>query len=208
MTGGVLDRVIADLERAPRVSWPVAGRELRALFERGLPPGRPLDGDYAGRLLLVTVRGPLGAIARAWARAWMPWRGKRFHAEAGLGDNRFADEARPLMRLCWPLYRLARRADPGHFRAFTFSTRLAPSVLDPARIVLRLDYDLDENPRFWIRDVVDELVEVGQAEYLGEAQVRFGGAWRTAAYFALAPTHLPSSSRLISSPASRKGVPA
>ncbi|MEK7330604.1 MAG: hypothetical protein AAB113_07360 [Candidatus Eisenbacteria bacterium] len=41
---------------------------------------------------------------------------------------------------------------------------------------------------------MDELVEVGLGEYLGEAQVRFGGTWRTAAYFALAPTRLPSSS--------------
>jgi hypothetical protein len=194
VTGGALDRVIADLERAPRVSWQEAQRQWRSLFERGHPPSQPLDGDYAGRLLLVTVRGPLGAITRAWTRAWMPWKGKRFHAEAGLGDNRFTASARPLLRLYWPFYRLVRRAEPGHIRAFTFATRLAPSVVDPARTVLRIDYDLDENPRFWIRDVVDELVEVAPGEYLGEAQARLAGRWRTAAYFALVPVRLPSSS--------------
>jgi hypothetical protein len=191
VNGGGLDRVIADLEHAPHVSWTESRRALRALFEGGHPPPRPLDGDYAGRLLLVTVRGPLGAIARVWTRAWMPWKGKRFHAKAGLGDNRFSEDARLPMRFYWPFYRMARRADPGYFRAFTFSTRLAPSVLDPARIVMRIDYDLDENPRFWIRDVVDELVEIGPEEYLGEAQVRQGATWRTAAYFALTPSRRP-----------------
>ena len=101
--------------------------------------------------------------------------------------------ARPLLRLYWPFYRLVRRAEPGCIRAFTFATRLAPSVVDPTRTVLRIDYDLDENPRFWIRDVVDELVEVAPGEYLGEAQVRLAGRWRTAAYFALVPVRLPSS---------------
>jgi len=188
VNGGALDRVIADLERAPRVSWVESRLALRSLFERGRPPARPLDGEYDGRLLLVTVRGPLGALARAWTRAWMPWKGKCFHAEAGLGDNRFSNDARLPIRLYWPFYRLTRPAGPDAFRAFTFSTRLAPSVVDPARIVMRIDYDLDENPRFWIRDVVDELVEVGTEEYLGEAQVRRGGTWRTAAYFALMPS--------------------
>ncbi len=194
MTGGALDRVIADLERAPRVSWREAQRELRSLFERGATPARPLDGEFDGRLLLIAVRGPLGAIARAWTRAWMPWKGKRFHAEAGLGDNRFTADVRWPLRFYWPFYRLVRVADPGHVRAFAFATRLAPSVLEPSRRVLRIDYDLDENPRFWIRDVVDELVEVAPGEYLGEAQVRRGGRWRTAAYFSLVPARPPSSS--------------
>jgi hypothetical protein len=188
MSGGALDRLKADLGRAPRGSWPEARERLHALFATGQPPERPLDGAYDGELLLVTVRGPFGALVRAWTRAWMPWKGKRFHASLALGDNRFSNDVKPLTHLVWPFYRHMRPAGPGHFTAFTFTTRFAPSVLDASRTVFRIDYDLDENPRFVIRDVVDEVVEVAPREFLGEAQVRFAGPWRTAAYFALRPT--------------------
>ena len=187
MSGGALDRLTADLGRASRVSWRERQSRLRALFACSGPPARALDGAYAGELVLVTVGGPLGALTRAWTRAWMPWRGKRFHADLGLGDNRFSNDVRALTRLYWPFYHHSRAADAGHFTAFTFSTRFAPSVVDPSRTVFRIDYDLDENPRFVIRDVVDEVVELEPGVLLGEAQVRFMGRWRTAAYFALRP---------------------
>jgi hypothetical protein len=123
----------------------------------------------------------------------MPWRGKRFLAETGLGENLIAESARPLVSLLWPLYHHTRPDGHDQFRGFAFSVRLAPSVRHPRLAVMRIDYDLDENPRFWIRDIVDELVETGPGEYLGEAQVRWLGHWRTAAYFALRkePARLP-----------------
>lgn len=186
MSRAALDhRAVFGATPVPAPSWRETARMLRARFESGRAPARPLDGEYAGRLLLVTVPGALGALARLWARAWMPWKGKRFLAESAVGDNRVANEARPLLRLCFPFYRQARPADPGHFRAFAFTVRLAPSVRDPRLVVMRIDYDLDENPRFFVRDIVDELVEVGPGEYLGEAQVRWSGRWRTLAYFTL-----------------------
>jgi hypothetical protein len=188
MSGGALDRLKADLERATRVSWQASQTRLRELFVRAGPPDRPLDGSYDGELLLVTVRGPLGALTRAWTRGWMPWKGKRFRADLGLGDNRFTNDVRLLTRAYWPFYHHARRADAGHFSAFTFSTRFAPSVIDPSHTVFRIDYDLDENPHFVIRDVVDEVVEVDPGVLLGEAQLRFAGRWRTVAYFALRPS--------------------
>jgi len=178
-------RAVVEAAQVPAPSWREAARTLRSRFESGRAPARPLNGEYVGRLLLVTIPGPLGAIARVWARAWMPWKGKRFLADSALGDNRVSNDARPLLHLFWPFYRQAHPAGPDHFRAFAFTVRLAPSVRDPQRAVMRIDYDLDENPRFWIRDVVDELVETGPGEYLGEAQVRWSGAWRTAAYFTL-----------------------
>src|SRR5258706_9696115 len=187
MSGGALDRLTADLGRASRVSWRTSETRLRELFARSPAPASAPDDAYEGELLLITMPGPLGALARSWSRGWMPWKGKRFRAELGLGDNRFSNEVALLTRLTWPFYHHARRADAGHFTAFTFSTRFAHSVLDPAHPVFRIDYDLDENPRFVIRDVVDEVVEVEPGVLLGEAQVRFAGRWHTAAYFTLRP---------------------
>lgn len=125
----------------------------------------------------------------------MPWKGKRFLAAAGKGENRFSNDAQGLMRLYWPSYHGARAADRGHFTAFTFVTRFASSVVNPSQVVLRIDYDLDANPRFGIRDVVDEVVVLPDGRLLGEAQLRFRGRWHTAAYFTLTPAHPVLASR-------------
>jgi hypothetical protein len=52
--------------------------------------------------------------------------------------------------------------------------------------VLKIDYDLDSNPRLSIRRVLDELVQVAPGEYLGKAHLRWWwGAWQTVAFFTL-----------------------
>jgi hypothetical protein len=183
-------RTGAEPAAVPAPSWRETARMLRARFESGRAPAVPLDGAYTGRLLAITVPGPLGWIARLWARLWMPWKGKRFLAESRLGENLITNDARALVSLVWPFYHHAPREGCEHFRAFAFSVRLAHSVRNPRLAVMRIDYDLDENPRFWIRDIVDELVETAPGEYLGEAQVRWFGRWRTAAYFSLRPEHV------------------
>jgi hypothetical protein len=52
--------------------------------------------------------------------------------------------------------------------------------------VLKIDYDLPQNPAFSIRRVLDELVQVADGVYLGKAHVKWWwGAWQPVAYFSL-----------------------
>ncbi|MGH2636484.1 MAG: hypothetical protein ACRDHU_10125, partial [Actinomycetota bacterium] len=68
--------------------------------------------------------------------------------------------------------------------AFGFETSLGPSVTDPGTSVLRLDYARPGSP--WpVRLVLDELVEVGDGQHLGQALVSWRGRYRRAAWFAL-----------------------
>jgi hypothetical protein len=57
--------------------------------------------------------------------------------------------------------------------------------------VLKIDYDIDANPGFLIRDILDELVEVGSHTYLGKVHMRRGGKWKMVGYFALRPREVP-----------------
>jgi hypothetical protein len=52
--------------------------------------------------------------------------------------------------------------------------------------VLKIDYDLPENPALSIRRILDELVQVADGVYLGKAHVKWWwGAWQPVAYFSL-----------------------
>jgi hypothetical protein len=52
--------------------------------------------------------------------------------------------------------------------------------------VLRLDYrEVGENPGFPVRRVLDELVQIGEGLYLGQALLWWGGGLRRVAWFSL-----------------------
>ena len=64
--------------------------------------------------------------------------------------------------------------------------RRAPGLTDPDRTVLKIDYDLKENPSLTVRRILDELVQIDHNLYLGKAHVHWwGGGWQTVAYFLL-----------------------
>jgi hypothetical protein len=91
-----------------------------------------------------------------------------------------------LAHVYWPLYR--GYVENGHdtYRAFAFRTRVAPGLADPDRQVLKIDYDLDGNPGFSVRRVLDELMQIADGDYLGKAQVKWWwGRWQLVAYFTL-----------------------
>lgn len=158
---------------------------LNEIFRMGSPPQPPPDGSYPGEMLTFT-RGPL--ITRMIAlvgRVWMPWRGKAFDASRALGFNIITRGFLGPARLIWPLYTRYLYHGPKTFRAFPFQTSLAPSVTDPEIQVLKLDYDLDMNPRFIIRRLLDELVQVAPGCYLGKAYLRSRRGWKQWAYFTL-----------------------
>ena len=79
------------------------------------------------------------------------WQGKRFNGANKTGVNVFADGAS------------TRDKYP-----FTF-TRLEGSH-DPMTVIA-IDYNLSDNP-WWLRPVLDEIVEVAPGKYLGKLELR------------------------------------
>ncbi|MDP8960129.1 MAG: hypothetical protein M3N32_00620 [Actinomycetota bacterium] len=161
-----------------------AAARLQACFCAGEAPGA-LDGRTSGQFLTTTLGGGFDQLFQPLARIWMPWKGKIFDANRALGWNWFADSARGVIRLFFPNYEGVSNDRPGTFTAFRFRTTPAPSQLLANVEVLRIDYDLPENPSWPVRQIVDELVRIGDGIYLGQALLRRGKAWVRGGWFAL-----------------------
>jgi hypothetical protein len=161
--------------------------DLNQIFRAGAPP-EGLDRRYEG-ILVMTTQGPLDGLARRLTGLWMPWLGKRFDRTAAAGDNLLVPAAATPARFVWHGYAF-RPVEPGVVSAFDFRTYTAPGLADPDRTVLKIDYDLDVNPGLLIRDILDELVEVGPKTYLGKVHMRRGGNWKMVGYFALRPSQV------------------
>jgi hypothetical protein len=161
-------------------------QRLNMLFNTGLAPDAPLDGVYRGAMLALDLAPGLTQLATAIAARWMPWLGKRFDARRACGTNLFARSSLPLAALFNPTYRAFVNDGPNAYRAFRFRTSLGRGLMDPGQEVLKIDYDLPENPAATVRRVLDELVQLDQGVYLGKAHLRWWwGRWQTVAYFAL-----------------------
>jgi hypothetical protein len=159
---------------------------LNELFRAGRVPEGVLHGRYPGQLIALEIAPGLTQFYEALTNRWLPWQGKAFAAQTQTGNNIFTRDALPLSYLFMPLYHVRLPDGPDHFRSFNFRTYTAPGLQDPDRQVLKIDYDLPENPRFTIRRVVDELVQIGDGLYLGKAHLRWWwGKWQLVAYFAL-----------------------
>jgi hypothetical protein len=161
--------------------------DLDHIFRAGSTPSE-MNGRCEG-MLVMTTQGLLDRPSRRLASLWMPWLGKRFDRAAGVGDNLFTGGAAGAARFIWPGYAF-RPLEPGLFSAFDFRTYTAPGLKDPDRVVLKIDYDLELNPGFLIRNILDELVEVGPRTYLGKVHMRRRGDWKMMGYFALQPDPL------------------
>jgi hypothetical protein len=162
-----------------------AHETLNRTFRLGAPPRPPLDGPTRGIMLTPILSRPLDLGLRVLASAWLPWTGKRFAAASASGDNLLAANARGPARLMWPSYRLEPIGEG--YAAFRFRTYEGPGAVDPDRETLKIDYDSDDNPRFLIRDILDELVQIVPGAYLGKVLLRRKGGWRLTGYFALEP---------------------
>jgi hypothetical protein len=158
--------------------------ELEGCFSGGAVP-EGMDGPYRGRLLATTVGRGLDAVFGGLARAWMPWKGKTLDAGEATGRNIFTRGSRPLIRAIWPRYRDLEPDTPGRYTTFKFVTHTGPSKLMPGLDVLRIDYDIPEDPSFLIRRILDEVVMVGGGLYLGQALMKVRGDWKRAGWFSL-----------------------
>jgi hypothetical protein len=160
---------------------------LDALFRHGTVPIPHPDGRHRGEVVALTLSAPLDLAGRAFAGFWRPWLGKDFDAGRQEGENIFRSPGLWLFRLLWPAYQGWRPDGPGHRRGFRFRASPGAAALDVGLQVLRLDYDLATNPRFVVRDVLDELVQLAPGFYLGKALLRRpGSSPRCLAYFSLA----------------------
>lgn len=171
-------------ERSPAQGWAA----LNQLFRSGNVPEPPLDGRYTGKLTAIDIAPGLTQLFQALLRSWMPWLGKTFNPARLSGDNLFAQDSFTVARFFNPFYRGFVPDAPGSYRGFAFRTYTAPGLVDSDRSVLKIDYDLKENPSLTVRRVLDELVQIDDQLYLGKAHVRWWwGRWQTVAYFSLSP---------------------
>jgi hypothetical protein len=161
-------------------------QELERAFCAGRLPVH-LDGCFDGELVAIVPRGVAGRLAGWAVRLYLPWQGKRFVYSEGNGDNTFRSSSVPLIRLVWPGYKRLVRNGNRTCRALAFRTYAGTALGFPQVKVMRLDYDLPENPMWWlpVRRVVDELVQLDDGYYLGRAHLRHGTGWRLVGYFAL-----------------------
>lgn len=158
---------------------------LDDMFRSGRPP-KPLDGRYRGEFLAADIAPGLTQYAGFVQNRFHPWLGKTFNPEQARGDNIFDNGAGPWFKVLMPSYRGRRPDTTTTFRAFNFRTYVAPGLLDPDVSVLKIDYDLPDNPAQTVRRVLDELVELADGYYLGRAYLRGRkGTWRRVAHFSL-----------------------
>ncbi len=163
---------------------------LNDLFRQGRLPDPPLDGPYRGELIALDLAPGLTQLFQWLSNAWMPWLGKTFQPAQQRGDNIFSKDSYFLARLFNPLYRGFIKDGIKTYRAFAFRTYAAPGLFDADRTVLKIDYNLQENPALTVRQVLDELVQLDDNLYVGKAHVRWwwrpAGSWQTVAFFTLA----------------------
>jgi len=158
--------------------------KLDELFREGLP-AKDVDGRTEGILVMPLIQRQVDSVLGRITGAWMPWMGKRIDRGAAHGDNVLRNDARWPAKLLWPLYGTKALGDAR--AAFDFETRVEPGKADPDVDVLVIDYSVvDSNPRFIIKKIRDELVEVAPGANLGKVLWRGGGdSYTLIGFFAL-----------------------
>jgi hypothetical protein len=81
------------------------------------------------------------------------WVGKKFNTANATGINVFKD------------------TKGKQYEKYPFKTYVGPGLFDEKLFVVKIDYNVKGNP-FWVRWILDEIVQVAPNEYLGKAHVR------------------------------------
>jgi hypothetical protein len=93
------------------------------------------------------------------------WQGKKFSPATQTGINVFGSQSQPVDR-------------------YPFNTSVGQGLRDNIE-VLKIDYNASANP-FWVRPVLDELVQTSSGKYLGKIHYRFAWFSFSLGYFELA----------------------
>lgn len=132
-------------------------------FARGQVPQPKLDGFYPG-------------ISHIAFGLPVPWLGKRFTLTPEGGTNIFSDLGGTLARVLTPRYKHFVHESDGTVSGYNFKILTGAGLRDPQVQVLKLDYNLPENPGL-IRIIYDELVQVDPGRYLGKVYVQLLPGW-------------------------------
>lgn len=81
------------------------------------------------------------------------WQGKKFNQKTSTGINVFKQKDGTIKEL------------------YPFKTYVGKGAVDTQLDTLKIDYDIPENP-FWLRFILDEVVEVTPGKYLGKVFLR------------------------------------
>ncbi len=120
----------------------------------------PLQAEFrAGTVPSPALNGPYRGSVPGYSVSWL---GKKMTAPDNAGINVFSDGDR-----------------------YPFATSVGPGLRDMDIQVLKIQYDVPGNP-WWLRLVLDEMVQVGLGKYLGKVNVRIvPGLPFTIGYFRL-----------------------
>lgn len=94
------------------------------------------------------------------------WQGKKFNSRASTGINIFRENKKDK-------------------EVYPFKTYAGQGLADTELKVFKIDYNISENP-FWLRLILDEIVETAPGKYLGKLHLRvFPGLSFALGYFQL-----------------------
>lgn len=145
----------------------VSSRMQKATFQdsfaRGQVPQPKLNDFYPG-------------ISHILFGLPVPWMGKRFTLTPEGGTNLFSRFGGAAARLLTPRYKHFVHGSDATVSGYTFKTATGVGLRDPHVQVLKLDYNLPENPGL-IRIIYDELVQVDPGRYLGKVYIQALPGW-------------------------------
>lgn len=149
------------------VALAVSSRMQRATYQdsfaRGQVPQPQLDGFYPG-------------VSHIAFGLPVPWLGKRIVRTPEGGTNIFSGLGGTLARILTPRYKHFGHESDGTVSGYNFKTVTGVGLRDPQVQVLKLDYNIPENPGL-IRIIYDELVQVDPGRYLGKVYVQLLPGW-------------------------------
>lgn len=164
--------VIAIIILGSLITFIIERRPYQPAFVAGRAPDPGPDGFHPGEAHVLFDKKT-------------PWLGKQFDRQAQIGFNIFTPLGARILKVASPLYQKFSINEEGNTRAYYFKTYIGKGRKDVNTDVFKLDYDMPENP-FWIRAILDEVVEIAPREYLGKIHVKFlPGFFVTIGYFGL-----------------------
>jgi len=117
---------------------------------------RTQHSPYQARFLTgtvpVTAQLPDGVYDGTFSFVDTAWKGKTFDRKHDTGMNLIQDQAAVTEK-------------------FPFKTILASGLVDTQHEVIKIDYDLPQNP-FWLRMILDEIVLEQRDHYVGKIHIR------------------------------------